>query len=122
MLEPTILTAAIIDPARIIHEFLSADAMTVYLLVLGLMVIESSFIPFPSEVIVPPAAYLACTSHEVSITLVILLATAGALIGALINYGLSLWVRRARAPCLLTAPRSTKPSAISTSTARYPPS
>lgn len=94
MLEPTVITAAIFDPARIIHEFLSADAMTVYLLVLGLMVIESSFIPFPSEVIVPPAAYLACTSHEVSITLVLLLATAGALIGALINYGLSLWIGR----------------------------
>ncbi|MDE5921706.1 MAG: DedA family protein [Paramuribaculum sp.] len=58
------------------------------------MVVESSFIPFPSEVIVPPAAYLAATSHEVNIVAVVLLATLGALIGALINYGLSLWIGR----------------------------
>ncbi|MDE5692534.1 MAG: DedA family protein [Duncaniella sp.] len=58
------------------------------------MVIESSFVPFPSEVIVPPAAYLACTSHEVNIVMVTLLATAGAIVGALINYYLALWIGR----------------------------
>ena len=85
---------AIFDPADIMQRFLEADASTVYLLVLVFMVIESSFIPFPSEVIVPPAAYLACTSHEVNIVWVTLLATAGAIIGALINYYLSLWIGR----------------------------
>ena len=55
---------------------------------------NSSFIPFPSEVIVPPAAYLAATSHEVNIVVVVILATLGALIGALVNYGLSLWIGR----------------------------
>ncbi|MDE5837407.1 MAG: DedA family protein [Paramuribaculum sp.] len=58
------------------------------------MVIESSFIPFPSEVIVPPAAYLAATSHEVNIVLIVVIATAGALGGALINYYLSVWIGR----------------------------
>ncbi|MDE5744495.1 MAG: DedA family protein [Paramuribaculum sp.] len=58
------------------------------------MVIESSFIPFPSEVIVPPAAYLAATSHEVNIVAIVLIATAGALGGALINYYLSVWIGR----------------------------
>ncbi|MBD5271163.1 MAG: DedA family protein [Bacteroides sp.] len=58
------------------------------------MVVESSFIPFPSEVIVPPAAYLACTSHEVNIVTVVILATAGAIVGALVNYFLSLWIGR----------------------------
>ncbi|MCH5320038.1 MAG: DedA family protein [Paramuribaculum sp.] len=58
------------------------------------MVVESSFIPFPSEVIVPPAAYLATTSHEVNIFFVLLLATAGAIVGALINYYLSIWIGR----------------------------
>ena len=82
------------DPAGIMEQFLVADATTVYLLVFALMIIESSFIPFPSEVIVTPAAYLACTSHEVNIVAVVLLATAGAIIGALINYGLSLWIGR----------------------------
>ncbi len=85
---------AIFDPAGIMEKFLTADATTVYLLVLGFMIIESSFIPFPSEVIVPPAAYLACTSHEVDIFAVIGLATLGAIIGALVNYYLSVWIGR----------------------------
>ncbi len=85
---------AIFDPAAIIQQFLSADATTVYLLVLGFMIIESSFIPFPSEVIVPPAAYLACTTSEVSVVWVVVLATIGAIIGALINYYLSAWIGR----------------------------
>ncbi|MDE7461019.1 MAG: DedA family protein [Paramuribaculum sp.] len=58
------------------------------------MVVESSFIPFPSEVIVPPAAYLAATSHEVNIIAVVLIATVGAVIGALVNYFLSVWIGR----------------------------
>ena len=85
---------ALFDPASIMEKFLTADASTVYLLVFAFMVIESSFIPFPSEVIVPPAAYLACTSHEVNIVWVVVLATAGAILGALVNYGLSLWIGR----------------------------
>ncbi|MDE6100256.1 MAG: DedA family protein [Paramuribaculum sp.] len=68
--------------------------MMVYLLVFLLMIVESSFIPFPSEVIVPPAAYLACTSDEVNIVAILLIATAGALGGALINYYLSMWIGR----------------------------
>ncbi|MDE6683605.1 MAG: DedA family protein [Duncaniella sp.] len=76
------------------EQFLNADAATVYMLVFAFMVVESSFVPFPSEVIVPPAAYLACTSHEVNIIAVTLLATAGAIVGALINYYLSLWIGR----------------------------
>ena len=58
------------------------------------MTIESSFIPFPSEVVVPPAAYLAAAG-EMNFFLVVLSATAGALLGALINYGLSIWIGRA---------------------------
>ena len=69
-----------------------------------LMTIESSFIPFPSEVIVPPAAYQACNSDNaalhvtpskfVNVLIVILFATLGALIGALINYVLALLLGR----------------------------
>ena len=57
-----------------------------------LMAIESSFIPFPSEVVVPPAAYKAASTGDLNIWLVILCATGGALIGALVNSFLALWL------------------------------
>lgn len=59
-----------------------------------LMVVESSFIPFPSEVVVPPAAYLAVTKGDMNVIAVVLVATAGAIVGALVNYFLSLWIGR----------------------------
>ncbi len=89
-----LITLAIFDPADIMKQFLTADGATVYLLVFLFMIIESSFIPFPSEVIVPPAAYLACTKGDVNIVAVVLIATAGAIAGALINYYLSVWIGR----------------------------
>jgi len=58
-----------------------------------LMAIESSFIPFPSEIVVPPAAYKAAQG-ELNIFLVILFSTMGAIIGALFNYYLALWIGR----------------------------
>ena len=54
-----------------------------------LMTIESSFIPFPSEVVVPPAAYKAAVSGEMNVFLVVLFATLGANLGALVNYYLA---------------------------------
>ncbi len=57
-----------------------------------LMAIESSFIPFPSEIVVPPAAYKAAATGELNIWLVIFFATVGAVIGALVNYFLALWL------------------------------
>lgn len=65
-----------------------------YLFVFIFMTIESSFIPFPSEVVVPPAAYLACTGTDMNFGLVIVFATMGALTGAFINYYLALWIGR----------------------------
>ncbi len=66
-----------------------------YWFVFIFMVIESSFIPFPSELVVPPAAYLALQANtDMNISFVILVATAGALAGAFINYYLALWLGR----------------------------
>ena len=69
-----------------------------YLFVFVFMVVESSFIPFPSEVVVPPAAYLACTNAgagaDMNVWLVVFFATLGALCGAFINYYLALWIGR----------------------------
>lgn len=66
-----------------------------YLFVFIFMVIESSFIPFPSELVVPPAAYLALQDNaSMNIYLVILFATLGALVGAYVNYYLAIWLGR----------------------------
>ena len=60
-----------------------------YWVVTLFMAIESSFIPFPSEVVVPPAAWKAMTDESMNVFLVIVFATVGADIGALVNYYLS---------------------------------
>jgi membrane protein DedA with SNARE-associated domain len=65
-----------------------------YMFVFVFMIIESSFIPFPSELVVPPAAYLAATKGDMNVTAVVFVATAGALVGALVNYYLSMWIGR----------------------------
>ena len=58
------------------------------------MAIESSFIPFPSEAVVPPAAWKAAVTGEMNVFLVVVFATLGALIGALINYFIAFWFGR----------------------------
>ncbi len=60
-----------------------------------LMAVESSFIPFPSELVVPPAAYKALQpGSDINIVLIVLFATLGALIGAYINYFLAKFLGR----------------------------
>ncbi len=58
------------------------------------MTIESSFIPFPSEVIVPPAAWKSMSVEGMNIICVVLFATVGSNIGALVNYWLARWLGR----------------------------
>lgn len=71
------------------------DRNTNYGSITALMAVESSFIPFPSEVVIPPAAYIASEeTSDLNIFLVILFGTIGALIGAYINYFLALWLGR----------------------------
>lgn len=53
--------------------------------ILLLMLIESTVIPFPSEVVVAPAAYHAAAGYQ-NVFLVVLFATIGADLGAIINY------------------------------------
>ena len=66
-----------------------------YLMVFLFMVIESSFVPFPSEIVVPPAVYLALTGNDdMSVAGILIFATLGAVVGATINYLLSLWLGR----------------------------
>jgi len=58
-----------------------------------LMAVESTFIPFPSELVIPPAAYKAA-SGDMNIFLIILAGSMGAIGGSLINYYLAKWLGR----------------------------
>ncbi|OLB06884.1 MAG: hypothetical protein AUH06_06530 [Gemmatimonadetes bacterium 13_2_20CM_69_27] len=59
-----------------------------------LMAIESSFLPLPSELVMPPAGYLAAKG-ELSFVLAIACGVVGSILGALANYGLAHWLGRA---------------------------
>ena len=61
------------------------------------MTLESSFIPFPSEIVIPPAVMVAAdpdTPNDMKVWLIVLIGTLGALLGAYINYFLSRWLGR----------------------------
>lgn len=64
-----------------------------YFTITLLMTIESSFIPFPSEAVIPFAAYKAAQGN-LNIFGVVLSGTAGALLGALVNYYLAKYLGR----------------------------
>ncbi|MDH5750827.1 MAG: DedA family protein [Deltaproteobacteria bacterium] len=65
-----------------------------YLGVFILMTIESSFVPFPSEIVMPPAGDLARRLPDWSLGAVMFWGTAGSLAGALINYALARYLGR----------------------------
>ncbi|MCM1033655.1 MAG: DedA family protein [Odoribacter sp.] len=87
----TFIPLALFDAAGFFQWFVENAN---YWFVFIFMVIESSFVPFPSEVVVPPAAYLAVTRDDMNVFGIVAVATAGAVVGALINYYLSLWIGR----------------------------
>ena len=72
--------------------YILADQLN-YFYVTLLMAVESSVIPFPSEIVVPPAGFMAAEGN-MNIFLVIAFATLGSLVGAVINYVVSYYVGR----------------------------
>jgi membrane protein DedA with SNARE-associated domain len=64
-----------------------------YFTVALLMLIESTFLPLPSEIVVPFAAYKAAQG-DLNVFGVILFGTVGALTGSLINYTLAYYLGR----------------------------
>ena len=71
-----------------------------FLFVFGLMAVESSFVPFPSEVIMIPAGFLAFRGEMstgdpwTDLVLMVLCGTLGSLAGAYVNYFLALKLGR----------------------------
>lgn len=62
--------------------------------ILLLMAIESSVLPLPSELVMPPAGYLAAKG-EMDVVVVLVCGIGGSVVGALANYGLAAWLGRA---------------------------
>jgi membrane protein DedA with SNARE-associated domain len=66
--------------------YLSVLSQGGYWLIGALMALESTFVPIPSETIIPPAAYLARTQGQFSVAGVILAGTLGSWLGATFMY------------------------------------
>ena len=70
-------------------------ANTNYFSITALMAAESSILPVPSEMVIPPAVFVALEpDSKLNIFLIILFGTLGALIGASFNYFMSMWLGR----------------------------
>lgn len=68
---------------------------TNYYSITALMACESSVLPVPSEMVIPPAVFVAMEpDSKLNIFLIILFGTLGALIGASFNYFMSKWLGR----------------------------
>ena len=68
---------------------------TNYFSITALMACESSILPVPSEMVIPPAVYIAMEpDSKLSIFWIIIFGTIGALIGASFNYLMSMWLGR----------------------------
>lgn len=82
-------------------EFLASNAYVWgFVLILFFMAVESSFIPFPSEVVMIPAGFLAYRGELTfgcfwpDAIAAVVLGTVGSLLGSWLNYYLSLWLGR----------------------------
>jgi membrane protein DedA with SNARE-associated domain len=84
--------------AQLLHQFsdwyLSVLGQGGYWLIAGLMALESTFVPIPSEVIIPPAAYLAHSQGQFSLAGIVVAGTLGSWVGASCMYWAARWAGR----------------------------
>jgi len=76
--------------SALLHQFsdwyLAALLKGGYWLILALMALESTLLPLPSEIIIPPAAYVAQQQGGLSVLGIVLAGTAGSWLGASLMY------------------------------------
>ena len=82
----------------LVHSFLqwylAALEQGGYPLIAFLMALESSVVPLPSEVVIPPAAYVAHSRGTMSLTGIVVAGTVGSWVGATVMYWVSRWLGR----------------------------
>ena len=95
-------TEAIASHIADFAAYANSAPVLIFVFIIVFMAIESSFIPFPSEVVMIPAGFLVArpeitllTGHPViDLAAVILAGLAGSMIGAYVNFFLSMWLGR----------------------------
>lgn len=93
-------TEAIANHIQYFADYAGSAPLMVLLFIFLFMAVESSFIPFPSEVVMIPAGFLVqryplpTGNHALDLLLVLTAGLAGSMAGAYINYFLSQWIGR----------------------------
>jgi len=93
-------TEAIASHIQYFADFAGSTPLLVLFFIFLFMAVESSFIPFPSEVVMIPAGFLVqryplpTGNHVLDLILVFLAGLAGSMAGAYVNYYLSSWIGR----------------------------
>jgi membrane protein DedA with SNARE-associated domain len=78
---------------RLVHGLLSGLLALGYPGIVALMAMESSVLPVPAELVMPPAGYWVAKG-EMDFTLAVASGVVGSVLGALVNYALAWWLGR----------------------------
>ena len=94
------MTETIASHIETFASYAETMPLMILLFIFLFMTIESSFIPFPSEVVMIPAGFLVYRYsmftgiHALDLVIILIAGLAGSMTGAYINYFLSAWIGR----------------------------